>query len=85
MDWEFRLLDTTHYTQNGYTRSYGIAQGAKSKLLINRNGKNMKKNVCICITETLSYTAESSTILQIKYTFSFFLFLKEKKVVPEDH
>ena len=41
--------------------------------------KNMKKSVYICITETLSSTAERSTILQIKYTFSFFFFKGKKK------
>ena len=36
--------------------------------VINHNEKNMKKNVYICITESLCCTAEINTTLQINYT-----------------
>ena len=35
---------------------------------INHNGKEYKKNVHICITESLCCTAEINTTLYIKYT-----------------
>ena len=35
---------------------------------VNHNGKDTKKNACLCITESLRCIPETNTILQINYT-----------------
>ena len=50
--------------------------------LIKHNGKNMKKNVYICITESLWSTAVINTTLQFNYT-SIKNFLKASKLQGE--
>ena len=47
------------------TRSYCLAQGISQYPVINHQGKNMKKDECVCITESLCYVAEINTTLQI--------------------
>ena len=55
------LITVLPYSKKNYIQSPGI----------NHNGKNIRKGICVRITESLCYTAEVSITLWINYTSMF--------------
>ena len=78
------LVDPNYYIQNGQKiRPYCIAQSTLTNLLGQTIMKNniKKKNAYICMSESLSCTAEIGTILQVLYNLikNFKVFKKKYK------
>ena len=58
------LIDANFYIQNGWTRSYFIAEGTIfNDLGLTIMEKSIKKTICLCITESPGCTAEINTTL----------------------
>ena len=69
MDWEFRISNCKLLYRVDVQQSPNVKQKTIFSILRKTiMEKNIFKNVCICVTESLSCTAEINTTLCINYT-----------------